>query len=121
MISLSKRSYRKDRRYFQLPPEQRVKEVGTTPVQSNLGTPQLVLSTTVRNRVTKKKKQLLIPGAYDSPAHYDSPAPPPSSDLEMQNALENSFELAQMLPPGQKAIEYQPLQLVLSSQTFEMF
>ena len=95
--------------------------MGTTPVQSNLGAPQLVLSTTVWNRVTKKKKQPLIPGAHGSPAHYDSPAPPPSSDLEIQNALENSFELAQMIPPGQSAIEYQPLQLVLSSQTFELF
>ena len=61
-----------------------VKEVWTTPERSSLCTPQLVLSF---QQLCRKKSlrqsprdQYLEPKVKDSPAHFESPPPPPSSD-----------------------------------------
>ena len=51
--------------------------VGTSPVRSNLCTPQLALSPAVRNKVTKIETQsgqpaVELPEAKDHPPHYES-------------------------------------------------
>ena len=55
--------------------------MGTWPARSNLWTPQLALSTAVRNKVTKtvSEKQLLRNSSAANPSSYESPAPPPCS------------------------------------------
>ena len=61
-----------------------VKEVGTLPVRSNLCTPELALSTAARNWVTLTECEwppVERRSKKDSPTHYESPTPPPSSDL----------------------------------------
>ena len=60
-----------------------VKEVGTPPVQCNLCTPLIALSTVERNKVTKtcsvRKASVEEQLQKDQPSSYENPAPPPSS------------------------------------------
>ena len=57
------------------------KELGTPPVESNLCTSLIAVSTAVQSKVTKtvSEKQLLKPEAKDSPTVDESPVLPSSS------------------------------------------